>query len=205
MEARIEIPTQEGGLDALVAAPGSAGRAAAVIVLAEPATAASLARRLAARGYFVLAPEFLQRCLEDRREDADAWLDYLAAQRRVDDTRVGAVGLGPGANLALRLAAWRSERIAASAAYGARGFGPQTARQLAQRINGVVRLGYPMGVTSPRAGALETALSAAGVDFDIEIYGPEPDWPGLLDLLGRALRYPRAEPTQPPGVIATRA
>jgi pimeloyl-ACP methyl ester carboxylesterase len=160
----------------------------------------------------------VRRPAEDRREDADAWLDHLADARQADDARVGLVGLGAGANLALRLAAWRAERIAAVAAFGARGFGPATAREIAQSINGVVRLGWPLevfpgavsqrggtsrprirsgqsrGATSARIGVLETAFSAAGVDFDVEIRSPEPDWSGLIDLFGRTLAPHLREP-----------
>lgn len=190
-EARIEIEAEDGGLDAFVACPDGAGRAPPVILLGDrdgltPALEIR-ARRLAAHGYFVLAPDWARRAAEDRREDADAWLDHLADERRVDDARVGVAGLGAGANLALRLAAWRAERIAAVAAFGGRGFGPATAREIAQCVNGVVRLGGPLGATSARIGVLEAALAAAGVDFEVEIYGDQPDWRGLIDLFGRAL------------------
>ena len=97
------------------------------------------------------------------------------------------MGLGAGANLALRLTAWRAERIAATAAFGGRGFGLVTAREIAQRINGVVRLGCTLGATSARTGILEAALCTAGVDFETEIYRSEPDWSGVIDLFGHTL------------------
>lgn len=190
-EARIEIEAEDGCLDAFVACPDGPGRCAPVVLLSgrEGLTAAveTRARRLSAHGYFVLAPDWTRRAAEDRREDADAWLDHLADERRVDDTRVGVIGLGAGANLALRLAAWRSERITAVAAFGGRGFGPTSAREIAQRINGVVHLGHVLGVTPPRLGVLEAALSAAGVDFEVEIHAAEPDWSHLIDLLARTI------------------
>ena len=132
------------------------------------------------------------RAADDRREGADAWLDHLADERRVDDVRVGVVGLRAGANLALRLTAWRAERIAATAAFGGRGFGPITAREIARRINSVVRLGCTLGITSARIGVLEAALRAADVDFETEIYGVEPDWSGVIDLFGRTCTLVKA-------------
>ena len=190
-EARIEIEAEDGCLDAFIACPEGPGRRAPVILLGgrDGLTAAleTRARRLTAHGYFVLAPDWTRRAATDRREDADAWLDHLADERRVDDTRVAVVGQGAGANLAIRLAAWRAERITAVAAFGGRGFGPTTAREIAQRINGVVHLGYVLGVIPPRIGVLETALAAAGVDFEVEIGAGEPDWSRLIDLLARTI------------------
>lgn len=190
-EARIEIETEDGGLDAFVACPEGAGRRAPVILLGDrqgltPALR-TRARRLTAHGYYVLAPDWAHRPADERREDAEAWLDHLADERRVDDTRVAVVGQGAGADLAVRLGAWRSERITAIAAYGGRGFGATVARELAQRINGVVHLGHALGVTPPRLGLLEAALTAAGVDFEVEIHAGEPDWGRLIDLLGRTI------------------
>ncbi|HEX7946919.1 MAG TPA: dienelactone hydrolase family protein [Phenylobacterium sp.] len=190
-EARIEIESEDGGLDAFVVCPEGPGRRAPVILLGDrqgltPALR-TRARRLAAHGYYVLAPDWTHRPADERHEDAEAWLDHLADERGVDDTRVAAVGQGAGANLAIRLAAWRAERITAVAAYGGRGFGPVTARELAQRINGVVHLGHALGVTPPRLGLLEAALTAAGVDFEVEIHEGEPDWGRLIDLLARTI------------------
>ena len=191
-EARIELEVEDGCLDAFVVCPEGLGRRPPVLLLAgrEGVTPASeaLARRIAGQDYFVLAPEWSRRRAEERRGDAEAWLDHLADERRVDDARIGVVGCGAGADLALRLAAWRSERISAVAAYGGRGFGPVTAQEVAQRINGVVRLGYALGGAAPRIGFVEAAFCTAGVDFDIEVFAGEPDWPGLLDLFGRTLR-----------------
>ena len=190
-EANIEIETEDGGLDAFVACPEGPGGRAPVILLSDhrgltPALR-SRARRLTAHGYYVLAPDWTRRPADERREDAEAWLDHLADERRVDDSRVAVLGQGTGANLAIRLAAWRAERITAVAAYGGRGFGPKTARELAQRINGVVHLGHALGVTPPRLGLLEAALTVAGVDFEVEIHEGEPDWGRLIDLLARTI------------------
>ena len=206
LEARIEIELDDGALDAFVACPDGPGRRAPILLLPDrfgvTKAVESRARRLSAHNYFVLAPELSGRSADDRREAAWACLDHLADERRVDDTRVGALGFGSGADLALALAAWRAERIAAVAAYGARGVGPRTAREMSSRINGMIHFGYSLGVVPARIGVLETALAAAGVDFDIEIHSGDPDWPGLLDLFARALSPPAAEARSAEGVPA---
>lgn len=190
-EARIELELDDGVLDAFVVCPDSPGRKAPILLLSrsEGLTKAmeSTARRLSAHNYFVVAPEFSGLSADDRREAAWVCLDHLADERRVDDTRVGALGFGAGADLALTLAAGRAERIAAVAAYGARGFGTRVSLEISQKINGLVRIGYPVDSTPPRAGLLEAALNLSGVLFDIEVYETEPHWPDLVDFFGRAL------------------
>src|SRR5687768_14588722 len=92
-EARIEIAADEGCIDALVVQPSAGGWRPPVILLAGGRGAGAglevVARRLAARGYFVLAPDWRARPPSERRADAEAWLDYLAGERSVDDARVG--------------------------------------------------------------------------------------------------------------------
>lgn len=196
LEARIEIELEDGAVDAFVACPATPGRNAPILLLPDrhglSADVETTARRLSAHSYFVLAPDLSQRPAEDRRDAASACLDHLADERRVDDARVGLLGFGSGANLAVSLAAARAERIAAVGAYGGRGLGPRTAREIANRINGVVRIGYAVGQSPPRLGILEGALCEAGVDFDIEVYREQPDWPGLLDFFARTLAAPTA-------------
>lgn len=190
-EARIEIELDDGALDAFVTCPETPGRKAPILLLPDrhglSTEVETTARRLSAHSYFVLAPDLSRRPAEDRREAASACLDHLADERRVDDTRVGVLGFGAGANLAVSLAAARAERVAAVGAYGGRGLGPRTAREIASRINGVIRIGYAMGQTPPRLGILEGALCEAGVDFDIEVFEQQPDWPQLLDFFARTL------------------
>lgn len=196
-EARIELELDDGALDAFVACPDSAGRKRPILLLSrrnEPAKAVeSWARRLSAHNYFVLAPDLSGLSADDRREAAWACLDHLADERRVDDTKVGTLGFGSGADLALALAAGRAERIAAVAAYGARGFRAKAALEISQKINGLVRLGYAMDAVPARAGLLEAALNLSGVLFDIEVYEDEPRWPDLLDFFGRGLEAPALE------------
>jgi dienelactone hydrolase len=196
-EAHIELELDDGALDAFVACPDSPGRKPPILLLSRqngPAkTVESWARRLSAHNYFVLAPDLSGLSAEDRREAAWACLDHLADERRVDDARVGALGFGSGADLALSLAAGRAERIAAVAAYGLRGFRAKAALEISQKINGLVRLGYSIGTTPPRAGLLEAALNLSGVLFDIEVYEDEPRWSDLLDFFGRGLGAPTPE------------
>jgi len=189
--AKIEIGLDEGALEAFVACPSGSGRYAPILLLSgrEGITRAteSRAMRLSAHNFFVLAPDLSGRSAEARREAAWAALDHLEDDPRVDDARVGVLGFGSGADLALVLAAWRAERIAAVAAYGGRGFGPRTAVEIAERINGLIRIGYVVGHVPARAGLLEQALARAGVMFDIEVCEAEPAWSDLVDLFGRVL------------------
>jgi carboxymethylenebutenolidase len=75
-------------------------------------------------------------------EDFEAWLHTLEAERLVDDTRIGLLGYGVGAALALRLAALHAERIAAAAVfYGGRP-SQDEARHLAACVNAVLHLGH---------------------------------------------------------------
>ncbi|MBU1377139.1 MAG: dienelactone hydrolase family protein [Alphaproteobacteria bacterium] len=194
-EARIELELDDGALDAFVACPDTPGRKPPILLLSRPdgltKAVESRARRLSAHNYFVLAPDLSGLSADDRREAAWACLDHLADERRVDDTRVGALGFGSGGDLALTLAAGRSERIAAVAAYGARGFRARAALEIAHKINGLVRIGYSTHAVPARAGLLETALNLSGVLFDVEVYDAEPHWPDLLDFFARALEAPQ--------------
>lgn len=197
-EARVEIEAEDGCVEALVAWPEGEGRPPPVVLLGERGTdTVRLARRLAARGYFVLVPDWSRRPAEERRADAEAWLDYLAYERRTDDTRVGVAGWGAGADLALKAAAWRSERIAAAAAFHGRGFGAAAAVNVAQRINGLVHLGYLAGATPGRGmAALEAALCAADVVFEVEAYAPGDAaamFARLVDLFDRTLTPRRTD------------
>lgn len=197
-EALIELALDDGALDVLVSYPDTPGRKSPILLLSRgealASTAASTAHRLSAHNYFVLAPDLAGLAADERQEAAWACLDHFACESRVDDTRVGAVGFGVGADVAVRLAAERSERIVAVAAYGGRGFNAQDALEISQKINGLVRLGYALGDISARSGLLETALNLSGVLFDTEIYQDEPGWADLLDFFARGLGATSAEP-----------
>lgn len=204
-EALIELALDDGALDVLASYPDTPGRKSPILLLSRgqelASIAASTARRLSAHNYFVLAPDLAGLAADERREAAWACLDHFAYERRVDDTRVGALGFGVGADVAVRLAAERSERIGAVAAYGGRGFSAQISLEISQKINGLVRLGYVFGDVSARSGLLETALNLSGVLFDTEIYEAEPRWADLLDFFARGLGATSAKPeveTDPP-------
>jgi dienelactone hydrolase len=197
-EAWIEIAGDDGALGAFVVCPDGGGPWPPILLLgaaeAPSAQVQRLARRISARRYYVLAPEWSGRAPHDRREDAEGWFDHLADDRRTDDTRIAILGFGAGADLALQLAVWRAERIAAVAAFGGEGLGASAAADVAQRLNAVIRVGYPIGRPSARIGVLESALALAGVDFEVEIYEDQPDWPALQDLFARTLSAPRMRP-----------
>ncbi|HEX7885525.1 MAG TPA: dienelactone hydrolase family protein [Phenylobacterium sp.] len=196
-EARIELEMDDGVLDALVVCPETPGRKSPILLLSAAtelvSTIATTARRLSAHNYFVLVPDLARLGAEDSREAARACLDHFADERRVDDTRVGALGFGAGADLALSLAAERSERVAAVAAYGGRGFSAREALEITQKINGLVRIGYAAGVLPRRAAVLEAALNLSGVLFDTEFCDGEPNWADLLDFFARGLAAPLSD------------
>lgn len=201
-QSLIEVELDDGALDAFVACPDGPGRWAPILMFADGGRVTeevkAQAKRLSAHNYFVMVPDLSGRSAEARRDAAWACLDHLADARGVDDTRVAAVGFGSGGDVAVDLAALRAERIAVATTYGGRGVGPRAAVEISQKINGFIRIGYPLGASSPRIGLLETALGLAGVLFDTEVYGGEPDWGGLVDLLDRTLRLAGPSPAVAP-------
>lgn len=194
--ARPEIPAEDGAIDAFASWPEGPGPHPPILLLSDsrgltPAVE-GLARRLAAEGFFVLAPDLFHRAHprivpgrpyalsgeplfgpQAQTEDFDAWLDWLSDEPLADDARVGVLGYGVGGALGVRLAALHGERIVAVASfYGRSPTGP-IARDLAQRINAVLHLGYPADALWLHAAAIaefEAALGQAGVDFESESY-----------------------------------
>jgi len=233
-EAHIEIEAEEGCIDALAVCPDGKGPWPPVLLLSDsrglrPAIEA-MARRLAAHGVFVLVPNLFYRSApmldaaprrvaveavldpDAQAEDFEAWLDDLEAERLVDDTRIGVVGYGVGAAMALRLAAMHAERIAAAAVFYGGHPSPDEAHHLAGCVNAVLHLGYASD--RPASGALEAALRRAGVDFESEVYaGPrgfavadhpgyapkaaEQHWANVLDLFKRTLGASNSDPINP--------
>jgi carboxymethylenebutenolidase len=233
-EAHIEIEAEEGCIDALAVCPDGEGPWPPVLLLSDsrglrPAIEA-MARRLAAHGVFVLAPNLFYRSgpmldASSRRaaveavldpdaqaEDFEAWLHALESERLVDDARVGVVGYGVGAALALRLAATHAERIAAAAVFYGGHPSADEAHHLAGCVNAVLHLGY--ADDGPPPGALEAALRREGVDFESEVYAgsrgfavadhpryaakaAERHWANLLDLFRRTLGMPNSDPMNP--------
>lgn len=203
-EAHIEMEAEDGCIDAFAACPAGAGPWPPILLLSDsrglrPAIE-DMARRLAGEGYFVLAPNLFYRTgiassadarasavavvldPDGQAEDFEAWLHALEAERLVDDTRVGVLGYGVGAAMALRLAASHAERVAAAAVfYGGRP-SPAEALHLAACANAVLLLGHADG-DGAGSGALEAALRREGVDFESLVYAAPrgfavPDHPG---------------------------
>ena len=140
---QIEIQTPDGRMPAHLALPGTPGRKAAVIVLAEAFglndNIRKIAERLAGEGYVALAPDPYYRLLPARNSwaydsvdgaieamqgltdarfgaDSGAALDYLAG--RSDTTgKVGVTGFCMGGRLTFLAACTHPERIAAAAPF----------------------------------------------------------------------------------------
>lgn len=226
-EAHIEIEAEDGCIDAFAVCPDAGQPFAPILLLSDsrglrPAIA-DMARRLADEGFFVLAPDLFHRTgssstdaearhaavkavldPDAQAEDFEAWLHSLEAQRLVDDTRIGLLGYGVGAALALSLAGLHAERIAAAAIfYGGRPASDE-AHHLAACVNAVLHLGHAEGDTVG-PGLLEAALRREGVDFeslgyraprgfavpDHPGYTPEAaerHWTSLTELFRRTLR-----------------
>jgi len=203
-EAHIEIEAEDGYIEAFAVCPGGEGPWPPILLLSDsrglrPAIR-DMARRLAREGCFVLAPDLFHRTgaglnSEERAaavavildpdgqaEDFEAWLHALEGERLVDDTRVGVLGYGVGAAVALRLAVSHAERIAAAAVfYGGRP-SPAEAHHLAACVNAVLHLGHAEDEAAG-SGDLEAALRREGVDFESLAYGGPrgfavPDHPG---------------------------
>jgi carboxymethylenebutenolidase len=235
-EAHIEIEAEDGCIDAFAVCPDGMGPWRPILLLSDsrglrPAIEA-MARCLAGQGFYVLAPDLFYRTgtgpdAEARHaaveivldpaaqaEDFEAWLSGLEAKRLVDDARVGVLGYGVGAAMALRLAALHAERIAAAAVfYGGRPSADE-ARHLAACVNAVLHLGHADD-GGAGAGALEAALRREGVDFESLAFaaprgfavpdhpGYEPEaaerhWTNLLELFRRTLGMSNSDPGDPP-------
>jgi carboxymethylenebutenolidase len=203
-EAHIEIEADDDCIDAFAVCPDAGQPFAPILLLSDsrglrPAIE-DMARRLASEGFFVLAPDLFYRTgpsstdaearhaavkaldPDAQAEDFEAWLHSLEAERLVEDTRIGLLGYGVGAALALRLAALHAERIAAAAIfYGGRP-SSEEASHLAACVNAVLHLGHAEGDLAD-AGRLEAALRREGVDFEsLDYRAPRgfavPDHPG---------------------------
>ncbi|MGW7536805.1 dienelactone hydrolase family protein [Amycolatopsis sp. NPDC054798] len=101
--------------------------------------------------------------------DADAYLEFLAAQPEVSAGPVGVTGYCIGGLLAVRTAAARPDRVAALAAFHAPvgAAGPESFSQLTAQAH----FGHAESDLTPEAlGELNQALDAAGVTCTSEIY-----------------------------------
>ena len=236
-EAHIEMEAEDGCIDAFAACPAGAGPWPPILLLSDSRglrpTLEDMVRRLAGEGYFVLAPNVFYRTgigsnadaraaavavvldPDGQAEDFEAWLHALEAERLVDDTRIGVLGYGVGAAVALRLAASHAERIAAAAVfYGGRPT-PAEAHHLAACVNAVLHLGHARG-DGTQPGALDAALRREGVDFESLVYdaargfavadhpGYEPaaaerHWTNLTELFRRTLIPSNSDVAEAPG------
>jgi carboxymethylenebutenolidase len=236
-EAHIEVEAEDGCIDAFAACPEGAGIWPPILLLSDsrglrPAIE-DMARRLAGQGYFVLAPNLFYRTgvgsgADARRaavavlldpdgeaEDFEAWLHALESERLVDDARIGVLGYGVGAALALRLAASHAERVAAAAVfYGGRP-SPAEAHHLAGCVNAVLHLGHVEGDGAALA-VLEAALRRGGVDFESLSYAAprgfavadhpghqpaaaEQHWTNLTELFRLTLSLSKSDAQDPTG------
>jgi carboxymethylenebutenolidase len=235
-EAHIEMEADDGCIDAFAACPAGAGPWPPILLLSDSRGLRDaievMARRLAAEGYFVLAPNLFYRTgigssadaraaavavaldADGQGEDFEAWLHALEAERLVDDARIGVLGYGVGAAVALRLAASHAERVAAAAVfYGGRP-SPAEAHHLAACVNAVLHLGHAEGDSG--AGDLEAALRREGVDFENLVYpaprgfavpdhpGYEPTaaerhWTNLTELFRRTVILSNSDAASPAG------
>lgn len=101
--------------------------------------------------------------------DADAYLEFLAAQPEVSAGPVGVTGYCIGGLLAVRTAAARPDRVAALAAFHAPvgAAGPESFSELTAQAH----FGHAESDLTPEAlGELNQALDAAGVTCTSEIY-----------------------------------
>ncbi len=229
-EAHIEMEAEDGCIDAFAACPAGAGPWPPVLLLSDsrglrPAIE-DMARRLAGEGFFVMAPNLFHRTgvgaspdgrrkavvaaldPDSQAEDFEVWLHSLESERLVDDTRIGVLGYGAGAAMALRLAASHAERIAAAAVfYGGRPSPPE-AHHLAGCMNAVLHLGH--AADDGADGALEAALRRGGVDFESLIYtaprgfavadhpgyqpaAAERHWANVTELFSRTLNLSKSD------------
>ena len=114
--------------------------------------------------------------------DMPAFLDYLAAQRDVKPGPIGITGYCMGGRLALIAAGTFPERIAAAASYhGGRlaNDDPDSPHRLAPRMRARVYVAgaiEDLSFPDDMKQRLETALTDAGVDHEIETYPAKHGW-----------------------------
>lgn len=196
MDAKLFLPEGQGQVPAVILLTDAFG--------IRPVFEA-MARRLASVGYVVLLPNvyyregraplpnlhgsFADEAFRNRimgligtltpervRTDAAAELDFLAAQPRVKGSRVGVAGYCMSGAIAVRMAAYFPERIAAAASFhGGRlaTDAPDSPHLLVGKVKGELYFGHADQDGSMPAEAiarLEAALKQAGVKARSELY-----------------------------------
>ncbi|MGW1199903.1 dienelactone hydrolase family protein [Streptomyces sp. NPDC002536] len=203
----VDITTPDGTADAFVAFPDDGEQHPAVLLYMDALglrpVIHALAERLAAEGYYVLAPNLYYRrgraplfevpdlsgpeargaffehlapmmqelTAERVRSDADAYLDFLAAQPEVGPGPVGSVGYCMGAVLAVRTAAARPDDVAAVAGFHPGRLvteTPDSAHLLAPQLRAELLFG--LAEQDEPMPEFDKALDAAGVRYTSEVY-----------------------------------
>jgi len=164
-----------------------------------------LSRRLAAEGYTVLMPNIFYRTgsppffashpnmadeaakkriaelsgpltPEAMERDGSAYIDFLAGQKSVNSGRMGVVGYCFSGGMALRIAAFRADKIMAAACFhGGRLFidEPASPHLLLPRIKARLYFGHAVQDRSMPAEAIQKlgqALQAWGGQYESEVY-----------------------------------
>ena len=159
----------------------------------------------------VFGPLMASTSPEKAMSDTGAFLDWLGKQPQVKGDKVGVTGYCMGAGFALRAAGNFPERVVASAGFHGGNLAtdaPDSPHLLAPKIKAKVYVGgadEDAGFPPAQADRLTEALTAAGVDNNIEIYegarhgyappdmpvydeaASERHWKELLKLMGDTL------------------
>jgi carboxymethylenebutenolidase len=159
----------------------------------------------------VFGPLMASTSPEKAMSDTGAFLDWLGRQPQVQGGQVGVTGYCMGAGFALRAAGNFPNRVAAAAGFHGGNLAtdaPDSPHLLAPKIKAKVYVGgadEDAGFPPAQADRLAEALTAAGVDNNIEIYegarhgyappdmpvydeaASERHWKELLKLLGETL------------------
>lgn len=195
-QAVMEIPAGEGPFPGLLLSHGLGGSGGQIM--------RSMGRRMVARGYACIAPDYTHARREGRWEEfgasganirrAQKCLERLRARKEVDGARVFAAGNSMGAFLTIGLAAADPDAVCA-AAVTAGGIvevpgTPAPSRAAAERIRVpflILHGGADTTVPPERSEMLEEVLRAAGVPCERRVY-PEAGHillgvPGLEEML----------------------
>jgi carboxymethylenebutenolidase len=114
--------------------------------------------------------------LQNWASDAECYFDYLAARPEVSGTKFGVTGYCMGGRAALTIAGLVPDRVAAATSYHGGGLvtdGADSPHLRADQIQAFIYVGgaeNDASFTDDHAEQLEKALTAAGVEHEIETY-----------------------------------